>query len=406
MKFFQTIETTGAVSLMLEKAHDKDHPTENIVLEESLHRTIAKDIAIPEDIPNFRRSTVDGYAVKSADVQGATESIPAMLKILGEVQMGETAQIPLEKGTAIYVPTGGMIPEGADTMVMIEYTKVMGKMVLVYKTQAPSMHMVFPGDDAKKGEVLIKKSTKITPGALGVLAASGIYEVPVYQRPTALILSTGDEIVGPGEEFTLGKIRDINSYTIRGIWKDWQGEVISAKRVKDDRALLEQEVEKAIGYVDFVLLSGGSSVGVRDFTKDVIEKYAGKLLFHGLNLKPGKPTLAGYTKGTWLIGLPGHPVSAMHVLHEVIRPYLEAVYGNSLVQKIRAKLVENIASSPGKRTIQPVNVWREEGEWRAIPHYSASSLITQFVRADGVITIPREVEGLYEGDWVEVEVRQ
>lgn len=406
MKFFQTIETTEAVSLMLEKAHDKDHPTENIALEESLHRTIAKDIAIPEDIPNFRRSTVDGYAVKSADVQGATESIPAMLKILGEVHMGETAQIPLEKGTAIYVPTGGMIPEGADTMVMIEYTKVMGKMVLVYKTQAPSMHMVFPGDDAKKGEVLIKKSTKITPGVLGVLAASGIYEVPVYQRPTALILSTGDEIVGPGEEFTLGKIRDINSYTIRGIWKDWQGEVISAKRVKDDRALLEQEVEKAIGSVDFVLLSGGSSVGVRDFTKDVIEKYAGKLLFHGLNLKPGKPTLAGYTKGTWLIGLPGHPVSAMHVLHEVIRPYLEAVYGNSLVQKIRAKLVENIASSPGKRTIQPVNVWREEGEWRAIPHYSASSLITQFVRADGVITIPREVEGLYEGDWVEVEVRQ
>lgn len=407
MKYFQTIEMHEAIVRMQHKAKDKTPAVETVGLSDALNRVLSEDIAAPYPLPQFRRSTVDGYAVRAKDIAGASANVPAMLNVAGEVHMGEAATQQLGPNDAIYVPTGGMVPDGADTMVMIEETKTMGDRLLVYKSQGPHMHLIFPGDDVQEGEVLLHQGQVITPGVIGVLASFSIDAIPVFAKPSCLILSTGDEIVGPGEDMPLGKVRDINTYTIEALVTQWGMQVQGKALLKDDKALFEKTVQEAMGTVDFIFVSGGSSVGVRDFTQDVIQQCTGELLFHGVNLKPGKPTLAGYAQGTWIIGLPGHPVSAMHVLYELIKPYVEQWWNQSdNPVRIPAVLTENIASSPGKRTIQPVHLMEEEGQYKATPHYSASSMISQFVRADGVIIIPKEVEGLYAGDLVQVELRQ
>lgn len=223
-------------------------------------------------------------------------------------------------------------------------------------------------------------------------SALSYFEVPVLCRPTFSILSTGDEIAEEEEELTFGKIRDINTYTLEAMIADLGGTVVSKRLLRDHKQGLSDAVREEAERSDFVLLSGGSSVGTRDYTSDAIEALSGgELLFHGLNIKPGKPTLAGYAEGTWVIGLPGHPVSAMLVFQELITPYWKETYGEVREPARRvATLSENMPSSPGKRTIQMVTLFWDGERWMAKPFYSSSAFISQFVRADGFIVLPKE----------------
>ncbi len=404
MQYFKTIQVPEAVQRMLDRA--KNHPpdTEVVDLAEARGRILAADITSPYPLPGFRRSTVDGYAVRTVDCSGASASIPAMLQRAGEVHMGEPADMELEAGQAVYVPTGGMVPAGADAMVMVEYTKVLEDLCLVYQNPAAQQHMVLPGEDVQEGEIVLRKGRHIGPEVAGVLAALSVFQVPVYGRPKVAVLSTGNEIVGGDAELSPGKVRDINTYTIAAQMEELGATIVSKRLLIDDKEALIRAVEEEARLADFVLLSGGSSVGARDYTKDAITALSGDLLFHGLNISPGKPTLAGFVRGKWIIGLPGHPVSALLVLRSLLFPYWEGRYG--YVPKkamVTAKMKEPMPSSPGKLTLQTVTLEEKDGDWLATPFYGPSAFISRLVRADGIITLPMETEGLYAGDRVEVE---
>ncbi|NLK58644.1 MAG: molybdopterin molybdotransferase MoeA [Tissierellia bacterium] len=404
MQYFQTIDVNQAVERMLDRANEQPLRIEEVELSSSYGRLLAKNIAADTVLPAFRRSTMDGYAVRASDCMGASASVPAMLRLAGEVPMGEPALIPVQKGQAVYVPTGAMIPEGADAVVMVEETKTLGDLCLVYRSPAAGEHIVFPGEDVEKGEILLKKGTRIGPETAGMLAALSVFSVPVFAEPKVAILSTGNEIIGQDEALTPGKVRDINTYTIEAQMHALGCRIVSKQRMKDDKEALIRAVREAAEQADFVYLSGGSSVGARDYTKDAITALSGELLFHGLNIKPGKPTLAGFANGCWILGLPGHPVSALLVLRSVLFPYWEGRYGEKLPRvTVQARLSENMASSPGRLTMQSVTLKKQDDEWIATPFYGPSAFISQLVRADGVITVPRETEGLYAGDIVEVE---
>lgn len=404
MQYFKTISIEEAVRIMLQQV--KTHPPaiETIDLQEADGRILAGDVTAEYDLPGFRRSTVDGFAVRSVDCAGASRAVPAMLSLAGEVQMGEPATRPLTAGHAIYVPTGGMIPEGADAMIMIENTRQLDDLCLLYESPAVHQHIVLPGEDVQEGEVILPKGTRIGPEVVGMLAALSVFSVPVFQKPTVAIVSTGNEIAGKDDALTFGKVRDINTYTLQAQVQELGGTVVSKRLLKDDREALIQAVQEEAKRADFVLLSGGSSVGARDYTKDAITALSGELLFHGLNISPGKPTLAGFVNGTWVIGLPGHPVSALLVFKSLLFPYWEGVYGNVPKRAtVTARLTENLASSPGKRTLQSVTLQQKDGEWTATPLYGPSAFISRLIRADGLITIPMDQEGLSAGDLVEVE---
>lgn len=406
MQYFKTIQVEEAVQRMLDTAGEHPPKTETVDLSDAGGRILSEDITAPYDLPSFRRSTVDGYAVRTQDCAGASTSIPAMLKTAGEVHMGEPAGRPLGDGQAIYVPTGGMVPDGADAMVMIEHTRLLDDLCLVYQSPAMHQHMVFPGEDMKQGEVLLKKGMRIGPEAAGTLAALSVFDVPVFVRPRVAILSTGNEIAGREDALTPGKVRDINTYTLEAQAREMGCVIVSKRLLSDDKESLIAAVREETARADFVLLSGGSSVGARDYTKDAISALSGALLFHGLNISPGKPTLAGFANGSWIIGLPGHPVSALLVFRSLMEPYWEGVYQTTIpVKTVTARLSENMASSPGKRTLQSVTLKKEDGTWIATPLYGPSAFISRLVRADGLIVLPMEAEGLYAGDTVEVERR-
>lgn len=405
MKFFKTVEVEEAVERMLQASKEVVPSIELVSLATAAGRILAEDLPTPYDVPAFRRSTVDGYAVRAKDTVGASESMPSMLTMIGEVKMGEYTPLTIGAGECAYVPTGGMVPEGADSMLMIEYAKEMGTLRLCYKSTAHNDHIVLEGEDTKKGETLLRRGMLITPGVIGMCAALSYFTVPVVKKPTFSILSTGDEIAGESEPLSPGKIRDINTYTIEAIVTQMGGTVLSKRLIRDSKQELIDAVAEETSRADFVLLSGGSSVGTRDFTSDAITALSGgELLFHGLNIKPGKPTLAGFASGTWVIGLPGHPVSAMLVLKEILTPYWRKKYGETpQAERVQARLLENMPSSPGKKTIQTVTLDYADGEWFAKPFYTSSAFISQFVRADGILVLPKEKEGLYQGEIVEVE---
>ena len=280
-------------------------------------RVLAGDIVSAEDIPGFRRSTVDGYAVLAQDTQGAAEALPVLLRVVEEVDAGQVPKHRLQSGQCAYVPTGGMIPEGADAMVMIEYCEPFGTgQIAVGQPVSPGRDVVPVGDDIRGGSVFLKKGTEVRAQEIGGLLAAGIIEIPVFAPFRVTVLSTGDELVEPGEPLGPGQMRDINSGVLKTLARQYGCDVIHTELIKDDREQLSRTIYSAMRGSDLVLLSGGSSQGNRDFTAEVIDQLAKPGVFtHGLALKPGKPTILGYDESsrTILAGLPGHPAAAMLV---------------------------------------------------------------------------------------------
>lgn len=400
MDFFNVVSIEEAKKLLLDKL-SLNLNTQEIDILESLDRVIGEDIISRENIPGFDRSTVDGYAVKSTDTHGASESLPSFLELKGEVDMGKETNQEIVSGQAIYVPTGGMLPKGADGVVMIERAEKMdSENILIYKSISSGENVIFKDDDIKTGQLVLKKGKRITPQDIGILASLGIFNVKVYAKPKFYIISTGDEIIDLDEEMKVGKIRDINSYVLCAMIKKLGGQVTKRTIVKDDFELLKLEVELGLNSSDMVILSGGSSVGTRDFTNDVIDSFEGNGVFiHGMSIKPGKPTIVGEAKGKGVIGLPGHPVSSIIVFKVLVEEYIrEKMKIKETMNTTRAIVDFNFPSSSGKTTFQMVSLEEREGKIYAVPNFGKSGMITLLSKSSGYIKIDLHEEGLYKGE--------
>jgi molybdopterin molybdotransferase len=405
MELFKVMSVEETKEL-LKKTFMKKGQCEEIALSDALGRIIYEDITAKENVPAFRRSTVDGYAVASKDVVGASETIPSMMNLIGEVIMGQAPSISLKfPGECAYVPTGGMLPEGTDSTVMVEYTdKLDEDTILINTSIAYGDNVVDIGEDIAIDELIIKKGTKLRPYEIGVLSSLGIGKVSVYEKPKVAIISTGDEIVGCDDTPKLGEVRDINSYMLYTAVLEDGGYPINFGVVKDDFSGLKTLMEKALEQCDVVLISGGSSVGKKDQSLRVLNSLdSSTVLVHGIAVKPGKPTIIGKVGEKAVFGLPGHPLSCAVVYKIIVKDYLndlccfdEKVYG------IQCEFEMNYHKAKGREEYLPVIIKEENHNLIASPILSKSGVITGFSKAWGYIKIEKNQEGILQGQRVYV----
>ena len=387
--------------------HDKFRPvselTEFVPISAAAGRTLSEDITAEEYVPDFNRSTVDGYAVRATDTFGCSDAIPAILSLQGEIRMGEDAGFALLRDNCAYVPTGGALPEGADCAVMLEYTEDYGDGTIgILKPGAPGMNVIFRGDDVYPGKVVLQAGRVLTAQDIGALAAVGKTSVPVSRRLNVGIISTGDELVPPEQKPLPGQVRDVNTALLSALLTEQGAEVHSYGIIVDDEDLLRETVTRAVQECDAVLLSGGSSVGVKDASCRIIESL-GELLLHGIALKPGKPTIMGRSGNKPLIGLPGHPVAAFVVARLFVVPLLDRLAGRERpLWSVTAELSESVGANHGRAQVNPCRLLRQDGRVLALPIRSKSGLITQLAGADGFFCIERDCEGLPKGAPVQV----
>lgn len=375
----------------------------------ALGRVLAEAIVAPTSLPDFPRSTMDGYAVCAEDTFGATESMPAYLAVVGEVPMGKDAGLTLAPGQAAVVFTGGMIPNGADAVVMIERTQQLDCGDLeVLRAVAPGENVINIGDDIQAGEQLFAVGHALRPQDLGGLMALGITCVKVARQPRVAIISTGDEVVAPDQQTAPGQIRDINSYSIAGLVTSAGGIPVPVGIVGDEFEQLHAAARSALDNADLLVISAGSSVSTRDLTAAVINSLgAPGVLVHGIALRPGKPTILGRCNGKPVIGLPGNPVSAFVVAKLFLTPLLHDLQGLESVlpqQRLTARISHNIPSVPGREDYIQVRLIHCDGQLRAEPIFGKSNLIYTLIQSDGMVCIPLDNSGLYQGQEVEVEL--
>lgn len=411
MKLLKVDTLEEARKKLLDAVSSKPMKTEKVHFADSLGRVLSCDVKSEENIPDFRRSTVDGYAVRASDTQGVTDSIPVFLDIIETVDIGKAPRKEIKAGQASYVPTGGMLPEGADAMVMIEYCEKFDEnSIAVYDPVSPGRNVVAVGEDVSAGDVFISRGRRIRPQEVGALSSAGVYEPEVYAPWKITVISTGDELVCAKDTPAKGQVRDINTFSIASAAERYGFEVIDTKVLKDDEKLLEQEVRVAMQKSDLVVVSGGSSQGEKDHTADVMDRLSEPGVFtHGIALKPGKPTILGYDEKTEtvLVGLPGHPAAALMVFELMIGWLYKKLTGQKEPVQVIAEITENVAAAGGKTTCLLVELYENEDEgsagvYKAVPIFGKSGLITTLTRADGYVMIDTNEEGLKENQQVKV----
>ena len=367
---------------------------------------LAEDIYSKENIPPYRRSIMDGYAVRSKDLGAAGDMIPTMLKVKGEVLLGtDTSGLTVEPGSCVYVPTGGYVPDGADAVVMVEYCEPFGAgMLAVSKSASQGENVVQAGEDITEGDALLTKGRKLRPQDIGVLAACGVTEIPVFVPWKVTIISTGDELVSPGQIPGPGQIRDINTYTIASRSAAEGFDVIRTISIKDDREALAAALENAKRDSDLVVVSGGSSQGKKDMTADLINESADcGVLTHGIAAKPGKPTITGFDKEsrTLFIGLPGHPAAALMVYEQILIDLWRRITFREKERTLKAEINVNVPSAPGRMTFQLVKII--DGDIpEAEPVFARSGMISPVSGADGYFVMTENQEGTRPGEMVDV----
>jgi molybdopterin molybdotransferase len=392
---------------------------EKIHISHSLGRVLAEEILSPENLPAFDRSTMDGYAVKSADTFSAAESRPALLTVVGDILMGTMPERALSKSEAMKIATGGALPQGADAVVMFEQTQsIDAKSIEVVKPVAPLENMVQAGDDIKKGEVILSRGHRMRPQDMSALASVGIVHISVFEKPKVAIISTGNEIVPADSTPAPGRIRDSNSYNLEGLITQAGGVPVRLGIIPDEYAWLRETLEVAIKDCALVLLTGGSSVGIADLTAKVIND-AGKpgVLVHGVSIKPGKPLIVGLIatpeKQVPVFGLPGHPAAVSICFELFVKPVLVRTSGEvphaelegvSSYRVVKAKLGRSISSSPGREDHVRVTLEKKDGQLWARPVFGASGLISTLVKAVGTVVVPTNKIGIETGEEVEVRL--
>lgn len=407
-ELFKLMSVEQAWEVFRENIKITEPQSETVPVINCLGRVAAQDVVSHSNVPDFGRSTMDGYAVKARDTFGASEAMPTMLEIAGEVLMGREAEIPVKPGQAVRISTGGMLPEGADAVVMIEYTENLdSRTILVVKPVAPGENIVQRGEDIAAGQVLITAGTVIRPQEMGALAGVGVSACSVFKRPKVAVLSTGDEIVEPGDSPRPGQVRDINTYTVSGLVEQAGGEPVRFGIIKDEFDLLKETIQKALQETDIIVVSGGSSVGTRDVTSDVLNSLGTPgVLVHGVSVKPGKPTILGVVGNKPVIGLPGHPASAMVLGDIFLVPLIRALSGLGFTAPgrttVRAVMGRSMASASGRLDYIRVVLKENEGCLTAEPILGKSGLITTMVKAEGVVIVPMAKEGVEAGEEVDV----
>jgi len=453
----------------LEEVHERAAsvpplPGERLPLDRALGRTLAHHLTAPHDLPGFARSTMDGYAVISQDTFGASETSPAYLHLAGHVPMGAAPDFPLEPGQCGRIGTGGMLPRGADAVVMVEYTRSLesgrkrrpvrrtepgapserplarseegayraicdrratppealrgvhgdaecepvGALVEVTRPVAPGGHVVGPTDDAQEGQVLLPGGQVLQPPDVGLLAALGVDQPEVRRRPRVGIISSGDEVVLLTQSPAPGQVRDVNSYSLSAQVRQAGGEPRPLGLVTDRMEDLCAAVERSMESDDLTLLSGGSSVGTRDLTAQVFDSFAGsRLLVHGVSVAPGKPFIWAQAGGHHLLGLPGQVTSCIIAFHLFVEPLMERMLGRAALPfarfgRRRARLASALPASPGRETFIRVRLCREGEGWVAEPLFGKSGLLRTLIAAQGLVRVPLGHEGMDAGSPVTV----
>ncbi len=431
-------------------------PPETVRTEAALGRVTAAPITAPHPLPQFRRSTMDGYAVRAADTYGSSESLPAFLQVIGEIPMGQPAHLSLQTGQAALVHTGGMIPDSADAVVQVEHTQVVGERlsvsgnrlsvsggkssnlavspppisqspisqspisdlqspipnppyeIEVFKAVAVGQNVLQVGEDVAERATILPAGHCLRPQDIGGLLALGIMQVAVARRPCVGILATGDEVIPPEQAAGPGQIRDINSYTVAGMVRQAGGIPVLGGIIPDDFEALYTAAARLLAECDMLVLSAGSSVSVRDMTVQVIEKLGQPgVLLHGVATRPGKPTIVGAVAGKPVLGLPGNPVSAMIQFDMFGVPAIYRLQGMTEMPRqgvVWARLSQNIASESGREDYVPARLEDGPDGLVATPVFGKSNLIYTLVNADGLIKVPLNKGGLVAGDWVEVRL--
>jgi molybdopterin molybdotransferase len=380
---------------------------ESLETASAVGRVTGEAVAAPHPLPSFPRSTVDGYTVRAQDTYGASEGLPAYFSIVGEVPMGEAPKFHLELGQCALIHTGGMLPEMADAVVMLEYTQsVRAGEIEVLKAAAPMENVLKVGEDVAAGQVVIPAGRRLRPADIGGLMALGITRVNVARRPQAGILSSGDEVVLPEDEIKPGQVRDVNSYTLSALVDESGGTVHRYGIIPDRADELLAAARRALEECDLVVITAGSSASTRDLTADVINRLGTPgVLVHGVNVRPGKPTILGVCDHKAVIGLPGNPVSALVIAGLFVTPLIEALCGLSqgrLHGVVTARLTINLPSQAGREDWIPVSLKRTPQGFDAEPVFGKSNLIFTLARADGLVCIPPDATGLNAGEKVEV----
>jgi molybdopterin molybdotransferase len=381
--------------------------SENIPVSDAFSRVLAQDLTAKKNMPGFRRATMDGYAVVASSTFGVSESSPAWLEIAGTILMGDIPDFSIGAGQAAKISTGGMLPKGADGVVMVEHTEEIDELsVEIYKSIAPLQNMIDVSEDFAEQEIVLSKGTFIRPQEEGLAAGLGFEQILVYKTPKVGIISTGDEIIPIEEEPAPGKIRDINSYTLSAFIKEADAQPVCYGIIKDDPKALKKSVEKALKETDMVLISGGSSVGTRDFTVDVLSSLPDtKVMVHGMSVSPGKPTILAKSGEKPVWGLPGQVVSAMVVLKVVVIPFLNKLKGlgtKDRMIRVPAKLTRNVSSTQGRRDFVRVLLEKKNDQIFAKPVLGKSGLIRTMIHADGLLEIGDHVEGVEKDTMVEI----
>jgi molybdopterin molybdotransferase len=390
------------------------NPTEEEVdTSSALGRVVTSPVTSPHPLPAFPRSTVDGFAVRAEDTFGASDSLPAYLGVIGEVTMGSQPDFSLIPGTCALIHTGGMLPEGSDAVIMVEFTQtVQVGEIEALRAVSVGENILKEGEDVAQGEVVIEAGVRLGPAEIGGLMALGITRIAVARRPRVGILSSGDEVVSPKAEVSAGQVRDVNSYSLSALIEQAGGISVRYGIIADDAEKLFQAASLALQECDMVVITAGSSASIRDLTSQAIDAL-GKpgVLVHGVNVKPGKPTIlaaCAEAKGTSpkpVIGLPGNPVSALVIAYLFILPTLYRMQGMAAQDErlfLQAKITLNLSSQAGREDWVPVKLRLDRQTVLAEPVFGKSNLIFTLVRADGLAYIPADATGVEAGDLVQV----
>jgi len=407
--FRKLVSVEEAKQILAQSFTPKPVGKERISLSEAHNRILATDVTSPLNVPPFDRSTVDGYAVKSADTFGADEDKPIALKLCGQVDVGETPKVKVQKGNAAQIATGAPMPEGADSVVMIEYTVQKGETVLIHGAVSKGENVMKAGSDIRKGETMLKRGTVLSSHEIGVLAAVGVDRVEVFKQPKVAILSTGVEVVEPGKPLPPGKIYDINAHTLSAAVTECGGEPLSLGIVQDQTDHMKVALKKALSIADIVITSGGVSVGPTDIIPKVLDTL-GKpgVIVYGMAIRPGKPTTMAVIDRKPVFSLPGHPTSALLIFHLFIRPVMAEMAGKGEEHPITVRAVtsERLFPARGRRTFVTVTLKRDRsGKIVASPVPTGlSGAITTLAKADGFTEIHEDQQFVDAGETVTVQL--
>ena len=406
-EFLKLIPPVEALTLFLDNLPVHTLQTEELEVSHAAGRVTAAAVSSPEALPAFDRSSMDGFAVRAADTYGCSDSLPAYLALVGEAPMGAAPSFSIGQGQAAVIYTGGMLPPGADAVVMMEYTQVSrpGE-VEILRPVAPGENTLRKGEDVAEGELILPAGLRLRPAAIGGLLALGLTQVSVVRRPVVGILSSGDEVIPPQQRPQPGQVRDINTYALSALVAEQGGTSRLYGIIPDSYEVLRDAIRRAWQECDCVIITAGSSASTRDLTARAIQELGDPgVLVHGVAIRPGKPTILAVCGGKPIIGLPGNPVSALVIAGLFVAPLVDrllGISGQALKPAVQARLAANLPSQAGREDWYPVRLLQAEQGYQAEPIFFKSSLIFNLARADGLVRVPADANGLEAGETVSV----